>query len=517
MNQAENETPAEQHAFLSRNESLARLRSRDRPWDMIVIGGGATGVGVALDAAARGLDVLLAERFDWGKGTSSRSTKLVHGGVRYLQQGNLTLVRDALRERSLLQRNAPHLVHALPFVIPCEGFFSRFYYWFGLKLYDLLGRGDQFKGSRALSADQVQERLPTLADHGAGGGVIYQDGQFDDARLLIDMAVTAAGQGACLINAMSATRLTKTDAGTVEGVELTDQLTGETLIAQGRAVINATGPFCDELRLSDDAAAERLVAASQGVHLTLPKRFLPGDTALMVPKTSDGRVLFLIPWHDHVVVGTTDTAIPEAVVEPVPQEAELRFLLQTASEYLTEKPTAKDVLSVFTGIRPLVKNDPSARTASLSRDHKIEVSPSGLLTITGGKWTTVRKMAEDVVDRALRLTSLGDRPCRTADMKIVSSPPVGDPSDEKLHPDLPYRREDVLRATRYEMANTVEDVLARRTRALFLNAKAAIGMAPDVAVIMASELGHDDAWCQRQVAEFQDVAKPYVMPALTDS
>lgn len=494
---------------LSREQSIDRIESRgDEPWDVIVIGGGATGVGVAMDAATRGLEVLLIERSDFGKGTSSRSTKLVHGGVRYLQQGNITLVRDALRERSLLQQNAPHVVHPLDFVIPCESWFSRFYFWFGLKLYDLLGRGNGFARSRSASAASVREKLPTLSGHGLGGGVIYQDGQFDDTRLLLDMARVAASSGACLVNYLFAESFVKDSAGKIIGVETIDQESGTRRTVRGKAVVNATGPFCDSVRRDDDAACEPLVAASQGAHIVLPRRFFPGDTALIVPKTSDGRVLFLIPWHDHVLVGTTDTAIPHAVPEPRAMPEEIQFLLDTTSEYLAESPQRSDVLSVFTGIRPLVKDDPSARTASLSRDHKIVVSDSGLLTITGGKWTTVRKMSEDVVDRVIRETGSTASPCRTATLSLQPAVSTRETSD-RLDPRLPYVAGDVIDAARDQMARTVEDVLARRTRALFLNSAAAIEMAPRVAELMAAELGRDEAWQADQVRQFTELASGY--------
>lgn len=501
-----------------RDAGLQRIRDADQIWDVIIIGGGATGVGVAMDAASRGLQTLLVERFDFGKGTSSRSTKLIHGGVRYLQQGNITLVRDALRERARLRKNAPHVVQELPFVIPCESFLQKLYYWFGLKLYDWLARGKAFTHSRMVSHDDVCSRLPTIGDHGSSGGVIYHDGQFDDTRLLIDMAVTAAGQGGCLLNYVVAECLRKNDDGRVTGVELVDQETGERLAVQGRAVVNATGPFCDELRQRDDPECRPLLATSQGVHVTLPRRFLPGTTALIVPKTSDGRVLFLIPWHGHVVVGTTDTAIPSAVVEPRPKDDELRFLLETAGEYLKQRPTSGDVTAVFTGIRPLVKNDPSARTASLSRDHKIVVSESGLVTITGGKWTTVRKMAEDVVDRVCERIGETSRACRTDDLPIADTMPndgssVASGEDSRsLHPDLPYRRGDVEHAVNALMARTVDDVLSRRTRALFLNAEAALAIAPRVAEIMATHLSRDQSWQDNQIAAFNDVASAYQMP-----
>lgn len=520
---------------LDRDISLHQIRHRTEAWDLVVIGGGATGIGIALDAASRGLATVLVEQSDFGKGTSSRSTKLVHGGVRYLQQGNITLVRDALRERTRLRNNAPHLVHDLPFLIPCRSWWQRFYYGVGLKLYDLLAVRNSFGRSHGVSSAEAVQRIATLGRAGLRGGVIYHDGQFDDARLLIEMARTATAQGACLVNYMSAASLTKDRAGRITGVVAKDHEWGEVFNLPGRCVVNAAGPFCDEVRRLDDPAAPPLVAPSQGVHVVLPRRFFPGDTAMIVPKTADGRVIFLIPWHGHVVVGTTDTPIAAAVLEPSAQADEIDFLLRTAAEYLDLQPTTADVLSVFTGIRPLVKGDPSARTASLSRDHTIRIAASGLITITGGKWTTVRKMAEDCVDRACAAAGLQCGPCRTQSLQLhgYTTTATDDargyygndlaqiaelenefPSlAEPLHGELPVRGSDVVWAARLEMARTVEDVLARRTRALFLNARAALAIAPRVAELLAVELEQDAAWQSEQVKKFSAVVQHYLPPS----
>lgn len=534
---------------MKREESLERISARSKAWDIVVIGGGATGVAIALDAASRGLDVLLVERSDFGKGTSSRSTKLIHGGVRYLEQGNLTLVRDALLERTRLRTNAPLLVHDLPFFIPCAGRWQRMYFWAGLKLYDFLAGRSGFGASRIVSAGQAAEQVPAIRPQMHRGGVIYHDGQFDDCRLLIHMARTAVAQGGCLVNYVAATGFEKNVQGQISGVELLDLENGHTVSTPARCVINAGGPFSDEVMRLDDPQSEPKLSASQGVHIVLPRDFFPGQTALIVPRTSDGRVLFMIPWHNHVVVGTTDTPIPAAVVEPTPQWEEIQFLLQTAAEYLTRAPQPEDVTSVFTGVRPLVKNDRSARTASLSRDHGISVSDSGLVTIRGGKWTTVRKMAEDCVDRAIESAGLQAQPCRTqtlplygggaaADRSIAArETPVSNPTlpdarqagqfrspDEAEQaallqqepqlgeplPGLPEMRAvDVVWAARYEMARTVEDVLARRTRWLFLDVRRSLAVAPAVAALLAQQLGQDAAWRQQQLAGFQAVARHY--------
>ncbi|MEO9930473.1 glycerol-3-phosphate dehydrogenase/oxidase [Rhodopirellula bahusiensis] len=527
---------------MQRQQSLTKLKERSEPWDMVIIGGGATGVGIAMDAASRGMDVLLLEQADFGKGTSSRSTKLVHGGVRYLQQGNITLVRDALKERTLLRNNAPQLVHDMPFLIPCKSRWERMYYAIGLKVYDWLATGNRFGQSHAVNQKESLERVPTIKPQKANGGVIYHDGQFDDTRLLISMARTADEQGACLLNYFAVTDLTKDETGEINGVVAEDRETGETHSIAARRVINAAGPFCDAVRAMDEPAAERMLAASQGVHIVLPRRFFPGDIAMIVPKTSDGRVLFIIPWHNHAVVGTTDTAIDSVSLEPKPQAGEIEFLLETAKEYLVEAPSREDVLSVFTGIRPLVKGDKSSRTASLSRDHTIRISDSKLITITGGKWTTVRKMAEDCVDRTIASTKNAANPltanaCQTESLHLHGYDPNSGstntvsgagrghygsdlPEIERLerekpdwaapmHPDLSITGGEVIWAIRYEMARTVEDVLARRTRCLFLNSDAALQISETVAKMMANELTRDQTWIEEQLASFQKLSEAY--------
>ena len=525
-----------QHAaHVNRDTSLQRIQDRAEPWDLAVVGGGATGVGIAVDAAARGYDIVLLEQSDFGKGTSSRSTKLVHGGVRYLQQGNISLVIEALKERGLLLRNAPHLVHDLPFVVPNYQWWEAPFYGIGLKVYDLLAGKYGFGQSMLLSREQVLQRIPTLEREGLRGGVLYHDGQFDDSRLLINLAQTAAEQGACLLNYARVTRLVKNAEGFIGGLEFRDEESGVEHRLQARCVINATGPFCDALRRQDDPAAEPLIAASQGVHIVLDRSFLPGDTAIMVPHTRDGRVMFAIPWHGHVVVGTTDTPITELNLEPRPVAEEIDFILETAGGYLAKRPSRADILSVFTGIRPLVKAGGSSNTAALSRDHTITISKSGLLTITGGKWTTYRRMAEDCVDHAIVLARLEERPCTTRTLAIHGSqrgasnngPLAGYGSDAmqiqelmevlpglagQLHPVLSIVGAQVVWAVRNEMARTVDDVLARRTRALYLNAHAAKAAAPAVVRLMATELGRDESWQNRQIIEFELIAAGFVAP-----
>ena len=481
---------------MNRDASLQRIVERREPWHIAVIGGGATGVGIAVDAASRGYSTVLLEQSDFGKGTSSRSTKLVHGGVRYLQQGNIPLVMEALKERGLLLQNAPHLVHDLEFIVPSYAWWEAPFYGIGLKIYGLLAGKCGFGSSQLLSRDEVLERIPTLSRDGLRGGVKYHDGQFDDARLLIDLAQTAATHGACLINYARVDSFVKGSDGFVSGVSFRDMETGTAHTLHARCVINATGPFCDELRRADEPGATPMIAPSQGVHLVLPREFLPGDAAIMVPHTRDGRVMFAIPWHGHVVVGTTDTPIAIPTLEPIPQEQEIDFILETAGEYLAKRPTRDDILSIFTGIRPLVKAGQTSNTAALSRDHTIHISSSGLLTIAGGKWTTYRRMAEDAVDQAIVLGHLDERPCVTRELRIRAP-----------------ESSDMIWQVRHEMARTIEDLLARRTRLLFLDARAALDQAPVVARLLAQEFGRDEAWQQSQLAAFRETARCYMLPA----
>lgn len=517
---------------MQRESMLRNLRERKQPWDIAVIGGGATGMGVAVDAAARGFDVVLVEAYDFGKGTSSRSTKLVHGGVRYLEQGNVSLVMSALKERGLLRRNAPHLVHDLAFVVPNYSWWEAPFYGIGLKLYDLLAGKYGFGASKLLSKEETLQRLPALEPEELRGGVVYYDGQFDDARLLIHLAMTAAEKGATVVNYCPATSLQRDADGYVNGLTATDAESGEEFNIPARIVVNATGVFTDSIRRMADPQAEQLVVTSQGIHLVFDRSFLRGDTALMVPKTSDGRVLFVIPWHGHAVAGTTDTPVDAPSLEPRPLEEEIEFILETAGRYLTRPPSRSDVLSVYVGLRPLVKGD--GKTSALSRDHVIDVDRSGLLTITGGKWTTYRHMAEDCVDHAITLGKLRDEPCSTKDLHIhgyaenaealgelqvygsdaekILALAKSDPElAEPLHPALPIIGAEVVWATREEMARTVEDAMARRTRALFLNASAAMEMAGAAAKLMAKELGRDRDWAIEQTTAFCKLAEQYMV------
>lgn len=516
----------------NRTAMLEEVKSNSNFWDVIIIGGGATGLGAAVDSASRGYKTLLLEQHDFAKGTSSRSTKLVHGGVRYLQQGNISLVLEALRERGLLIQNAPHLVKNQSFIVPNYDWWEGPFYGIGMKVYDMLAGKLGIGKSKTLSREETLEQLPTIESEGLKGGVIYYDGQFDDSRLAINLAQTAMDNGAYTINYVKVTDLLKTN-GAISGVTVNDQLTGDTFEVNGRVVINATGVFTDDILEMDDSDAQDIIVPSQGVHIMLDKNFLPGDSAIMVPQTEDGRVLFAVPWHDKILVGTTDTPVEEPSLEPVALDEEVDFILEHATHYLTGDPTRKDIKSVFAGLRPLVSTGNGKDTASISRDHTLLVSLSGLVTIAGGKWTTYRKMAEDTIDKAAAVAGLKEQDCVTEDLRIhgwlknidrddplhlygsdkgaieeiiEDNPELG----QKLHDRLPYLKAEVVWAVRNEMAITVEDVLSRRTRALLLDAEASIEMAPEVARLMAEEAGHDEAWQKQQVKEYKAIADEYI-------
>ncbi len=514
---------------MNRAACAERLRSAGEPFDVLIIGGGATGLGAAVDAASRGHRVALIERSDFAKGTSSRSTKLVHGGVRYLRQGNISLVLEALRERGHLTRNAPHLVHDLAFVIPNYSWWEGPFYGVGMKVYDQMAGRLGLNPSRILSREETMELIPNIETDRLRGGVVYHDGQFDDSRLAVNLAQTAVALGAAVLNYCAATGFVK-EAGAVAGVEARDLETGAEYTIRARSIINATGVFVDSVRRWDDGGVPELVTVSQGIHIVLPKEFLPGSAAIMIPRTDDGRVLFAVPWHDRVVVGTTDTPRPGAAVEPRALSEEREFVMEYARRYLAKDPTDGDVLSIYAGLRPLVRSGHAANTAALSRDHTIVVSESGLITITGGKWTTYRKMGEDVVDHAEMVAGVENRRCATETLQIHgwtkepnAAPNLGpygsdaaaianlmaaDPSlAEPLHPRLPYQRGEIVWHARNEMARTVEDVLSRRTRSLLLDAAASIEAAPVAARILAGELGRDQAWQAAQVRAYSDVAR----------
>ena len=520
--------------MFDRNKLIEQLKANSK-WDVIIIGGGATGLGIALDSATRGFKTLLLEQVDFAKGTSSRSTKLVHGGVRYLAQGNIDLVKEALYERGLMLKNASHLVSNQSFIIPNYRWWDNFFYTVGLKIYDFLAGKLSFGKSKRISKKETISRLETIKSDKLKGGVVYYDGQFDDSRLAVNIAQTCIEQGATVLNHFKVGQLLKNDEGSVIGVVAKDTETNLSYTLNAKVVINATGVFTDEVLKMDDALAKNIIRPSQGIHLVLDKSFLPGNNAIMIPKTDDGRVLFLVPWHNRVVVGTTDTLLDSHSLEPKALDKEIDFILETANRYLTKNVSKKDVLSIFAGLRPLAApKDKSEKTKEISRSHKIIVSDSGLVTITGGKWTTYRRMAQDTINKAIQLGKLPNAKCKTKDLLIHGSNGQIDKSQhlyiygsdqkgikqlikespelgEKLHPRLEFLKAEVVWAVRHEMARTIEDVLARRVRVLFLDANAAIEIAPEVAVILAKELNKDDEWRQQQITSFLEIAHQYVI------
>ena len=490
-------------------DRVATLADAGETVDMLVVGGGATGLGTALDAALRGYSVLLAEGHDFAKGTSSKSTKLIHGGVRYLRQGNLSLVRGSLRERGHLIENAPGLVSPLAFVVPGYKFWDPLYYTTGLKLYDALAGSLSLGTSRYLSHRQTVDRLPSINPINLHGGTLYFDAQFDDARLALATARAAADAGATVANYLKLTALTKS-ADKINGAVLHDTIADRGYEIRARVVVNATGTFGDHVRQLDDPGARPVLVPSQGIHIVLDRSFLPGETALMIPDTDDGRVLFAITFKNRLLVGTTDTPVNSPSLDPKPLPEEIGYLLEHLGRYLTKQPTHADVRSAFAGLRPLVGNPSAAggKTSAISRDHTLLTSPSGLVSILGGKWTTFRKMAQDTVDHAAAVAALPARPCTTASHHI--SAPTRTTQSPSLHPQLPYTEADIVNATRHEMAVTLEDTLARRTRCLLLDVAATLDVAARTADIMAAELGHSKAWTVSQLAKFTAFSRRYL-------
>lgn len=516
---------------MNRVEQIKKIRDQKKVWDIVIIGGGASGLGAAVDAASRGYKTLLLEKYDFAKGTSSRSTKLVHGGVRYLQNGDISLVIEALKERGIMRKNAPHLVQDLSFVIPSYDWWNSPFYGIGLKIYDMMAGKLGLGPSTLLDRQQTISLIPNVKQEGLKGGVIYHDGQFDDARMAISLAQTAQNHGASLVNYCGASGLIKENE-LITGLIAQDELSGEKFHISAKVVINATGVFSDDIMQMDEPEAQKRIKPSQGVHIVLDKRFLDGPHAIMVPHTTDGRVLFAVPWNDYVVVGTTDTQMEETKIEPQALENEIGFILENAGAYMTVQPKREDVKSVFSGLRPLAApKDKGAATKEISRHHKVTVSTSGLVSILGGKWTTYRKMAEDLINTALSVGGLPERSCITNNLpiygydyqsdwtdpmhvygsdieKIKNIDPSGNDSlSEVLH----LTPNQIRWAVRKEMAMTIEDVLARRSRALFLNAAESIKIATEVAQIMAIEMKKDNTWVIHQVEQFKILATGYTL------
>lgn len=517
---------------MKRSEMLNQIKENPDFWDVIIIGGGATGLGAAVDAASRGYKTLLLEKQDFAKGTSSRSTKLIHGGLRYLQHGNLSLVSEALKERGLLCQNAPHLISHQAFLVPHYHWWEWPIYGIGIKIYDALAGKLGLESSKILSKNETIKEIPMIEQTDLKGGFIYYDGQFDDARLAITLAQTLADLGGTVINYMSVTNFIKKD-GKIHGVVAQDLENDKIYSLFGASIINATGAFCDTLRLLDDSSCTPIINPSQGIHIILDRSFLSSSTALLIPHTKDGRVIFLVPWHEHLLVGTTDTPLDHIPSEPYPLEEEVDFLLDHVAHYLCKHPKRSDILTMFAGIRPLINSSKQTKTASLKRDHQIIVSDSNLITIAGGKWTTYRKMGEDVITKAISVASLPNRESKTEHLKLHGYLDTVHPKDflsvygsdllalkelfkedpsyqEQLDPALPFLKAEVIWAARYEMARTLEDVLARRVRLLFLNAKASLRAAPCAAELLAKELKKDKAWEKQQLQNFNHLAEKYL-------
>jgi glycerol-3-phosphate dehydrogenase len=519
---------------MNRLEFIDRLnKESETVWDLIIVGGGATGLGIAHDGASRGYKTLLLEQSDFAKATSSRSTKLVHGGVRYMAQGDLFLVMEALHERGLMLKNAPHLTFNQEFVIPCYTVWDVVMYTAGLKFYDLLSGRLSMGRSQYINKRKTLARLPLLKAEGLKGGVVYHDGQFDDSRMAFSLAQASAANGAIVLNYFRVNSLLKNSAGKVSGVCAVDIASGKEYKLNARVVINATGVFADSVAKMDNPESKPTLRPSQGVHIVLDKSFLGSDSAIMIPKTDDGRVLFAIPWYDEIVIGTTDTPIDSISLEPVALEKEIEFILHTAEKYLVRPPKRQDVLCIFAGLRPLASNpDNPDSTKEVSRRHKITLSSSGLLTIIGGKWTTFRRMAEETIDKAIEAGLIDRKKCITRDLKLISMPAgesagrfqiYGDHSGDikelihampglgmPLSRDLPYTRAEFIWISRNEMPLNLEDMLARRTRALILNARASEAIAPEVARLMAKELGFDEKWQADQVKAYKELVKNYI-------
>ena len=520
--------------MLSREDQLKQLKE-DTIWDITIIGGGATGLGAAVDAASRGYKVLLLEKYDFAKGTSSKSTKLVHGGVRYLANGDIKLVIAALRERGLLFKNAPHVSSVQSFIIPVYSLFSKVKYLAGLKIYDWLAGSLRIGASKLLSKADVLARLPHIKSEGLQGGIIYYDGQFDDARLAINLAQTAIEQQATVLNYVEAVQITKDSLGKITGLISRDTVTGTTYTIQSKSVINATGIFVDDILKLDQENHKNLVRPSQGSHIVIDQKFLAGNDALMIPETSDGRVLFGVPWHGKVLLGTTDIPIDQHSIEPKPMDEEIQFILDTAAAYLNPAPQRKDILSIYAGLRPLAAptGPNSSSTKEISRDHKLIKSESNLITITGGKWTTYRKMAEECIDLAIKVANLSVKACVTKDLPIhgysknpnlVAWNSYGKDYEsiiqlQQAHPEwkqpliegYPYTLAEVVWACRNEYIVKVEDFLARRTRLLLLDAKASRIASLQVAEIMAQELGKSAEWINQEVKEYKELTDNYIL------
>lgn len=472
---------------------------------MCIIGGGATGLGIALEAAASGLRTALIEGRDFASGSSSRSTKLVHGGVRYLEQGKMSLVSEALKERDRLMTNAAGHVDDFGFLIPVKRQWARFYYGIGLRLYDLLAGSHRWGRTEWVGKREITNRLPHLAELGFIGAWRYRDGRFNDAELALGLAKTAAQHGAILANHCRAEGFIK-EKDLVAGVHIQDVLTGEKFQLSAKVVVNACGPYSDAICRMDDPEHEDELRPSQGIHLVFDAEILKGGDALLIPKTDDGRVLFAVPWLGKVLVGTTDTPVDRIDMEPLAMEEEVAFVLDHANRFLGLQLKREDIRSVFAGLRPLIQGR-RENTAKLSRSHEVGASPSGLVNVRGGKWTTYRKMAEDTVRFFKKECGLEFEPADTAVLALdmTNTQPRG------MHPkDESELASAVTLAVEEEMCMTTEDFLARRYRTLFLDAKNARSSAVLVSELLSQNHGLNAEWAQRQSLDFQNLAQHYL-------
>ena len=515
---------------MNRNDSIVKL-NKVLEWDIVIIGGGASGLGVAVDASKRGYKTLLLEKHDFGKGTSSRSTKLIHGGVRYLQNGDITLVIESLKERGILKRNAPHLVQDLSFVIPTYDWWASPFYGIGMKIYDMMAGKLGLGKSVIISKGETEKLIPNVNKKGLRGGVIYHDGQFDDSRMAITLALSANSKKTALLNYCNVDGLIKNN-NEIIGLSFTDSINSKKYQVKSKVVINATGVFAEEIIRMDQPQIEKMIQPSQGVHIVLEKKFLKSKHAILIPQTSDGRVLFAVPWKNYVVVGTTDTQIKNASEEPKPLKEEIDFILKNASKYMTIKPNKGDIKSVFAGLRPLAATSDKKSTKEVSRSHKIDISPSGLISVLGGKWTTYRKISEDAIDTAISIKKLKKKKCKTEKTKLFGYKKKVDFSDpmhvygslKKKVESLGGKDDNISLSTKFyitnniiewsiihEMALTLEDILARRTRCIFLDSNESKLIAPNVAKKMAEVLEKDQEWIDTELKNFNKLIKNYTV------
>ncbi len=492
---------------MNRKNILEKLKN-EAEFDVLVIGGGATGLGVALDAISRGYRVALVEKVDFGKGTSSKATKLLHGGVRYLQNGDVALVIEALKEREFVLTQAPHLSRIQKFVIPHYTHWQGWYYWAGLKTYDILSGAKSLGVTRKISKDETLEILPNLKQKGLKGGIEYTDGQFDDTRLCIDLVSTINRTGGAVLNYCELDSFLYDESDKINGGIVKDGMTGELFEVRSKSVVNATGVFAEQTMALESNDTDIKIVPARGSHIVLDRSFLQSDEAIMIPKTSDGRVLFLVPWHNVVIAGTTDVVSPELTMEPKATDQEINFILDNAAEYLEKKPTREDILSTFAGLRPLAApKREGKKSKEISRSHKVIISNAGLVSVLGGKWTTFRKMGEDAIDKIIKKGMLPNRESRSEETVIYNGTPKS--NDTYIHPKLPYNWSEIEKYIKEELVETAEDLLCRRTRCILLHKQATMEVLDEVIQLIAKIKDHDEVWQGKQRLAFAEVAKNY--------